>query len=348
VTSASDRDAVLVWGAGAIGGTLGAYWARAGVPVQLVDIVAEHVQACRTTGLAIEGPVEQFTQVVPALLPAEVRGTYRRVVLAVKAHATAAALEQLAPHVAEDGFVLSAQNGLNELAIAARLGAERTMGCFVNFGADWLGPGRILLGNRAAVVVGEIDGSPQAPIRERTRQMHELLRIFEPQAVLTDNIWGYLWGKLAYGAMLFATALTPESMAANFADPARFAVFNALGREVMAVAAARGVRPVGFNGFEPAAFAAAASESASRRSIAALAEFNRHTAKTHSGIYRDLAVRKRRTEVDAQIGIIVTLGAQAGVPTPALARLVELIHDIEENRRALAAENIGELARACR
>jgi 2-dehydropantoate 2-reductase len=116
----------------------------------------------------------------------------------------------------------------------------------------------------------------------------------------------------------------------------------------MAVAAARGVRPVGFNGFEPAAFAAAASESASRRSIAALAEFNRHTAKTHSGIYRDLAVRKRRTEVDAQIGIIVTLGAQAGVPTPALARLVELIHDIEENRRALAAENIGELARACR
>jgi 2-dehydropantoate 2-reductase len=261
----------------------------------------------------------------------------------VKAHATAAALQALAPHVAEDGYVLSAQNGLNELLIAETLGAERTMGCFVNFGADWLGPGRILFGNRAAVVVGEIDGRT----RGRTQEMHALLQIFEPQAVLTDNIWGYLWGKLAYGAMLFATALTPDSMADNFADPARFIVFNRLGREVMAVAAARGVQPVGFNGFDPAAFAAAAPESASRASIAALAEFNRHTAKTHSGIYRDLAVRKRRTEVDAQIGIIARLGTEAGVATPALSRLVTLIHEIEDGRRALAAGNVHELAAAC-
>ena len=336
-------DPLLIWGAGAIGGTLGAYWARAGQPVVLVDVVAEHVQACRTSGLAIEGPVAQFTQVVPALTPGEVQGRYRRVVLAVKAHATAAALLALAPHVAEDGYVLSAQNGLNELLIGKTLGAERTMGCFVNFGADWLGPGRILFGNRAAVVVGEIDSS----MRERTREMHALLKIFEPGAVLTDNIWGYLWGKLAYGAMLFATALTPDSMADNFADPARFAVFNQLGREVMAVAAARGVKPVGFNGFDPAAFAAGAPESESRASIAALAEFNRRTAKTHSGIYRDLAVRKRRTEVDAQIGIIARLGTEAGVATPVLTRLVTLIHDIEDGRRALAAENIQELAAAC-
>ena len=48
---------ILIWGAGAIGGTLGAYWARAGIPVLLVDIVPEHVEACRTTGLAISGPI---------------------------------------------------------------------------------------------------------------------------------------------------------------------------------------------------------------------------------------------------------------------------------------------------
>ena len=110
------------------------------------------------------------------------------------------------------------------------------MGCFVNVGADWLSPGEILFGNRTAVVVGEIDGSVQA----RTREMHRLLSLFEPQAVLTDNIWGYLWGKLAYGAMLFVTALTHDSMTVNFADPARYPVFDQLGREVMAVAFARG------------------------------------------------------------------------------------------------------------
>lgn len=336
-------DPILIWGAGAIGGTLGAYWARAGVPVLLVDIVPEHVQACRGSGLAITGPVEQFTQVVPAAMPHEVQGTYRRIVLAVKAHATGAALDALAPHVAADGYVLSAQNGLNELLIAERLGRARTMGCFVNFGADWLGPGSILFGNRAAVVVGEIDGSVGA----RTREMHALLQIFEPQAVLTDNIWGYLWGKLAYGAMLFATALTADSMSENFADPARFVAFDRLGREVMAVAAARGVKPLGFNGFDPAAFAPGAPLEGSRASIAALAEFNRHTAKTHSGIYRDLAVRKRRTEVDAQIGIIARLGTEAGVATPALARLVALIHDVEEGRRPLSVDNMHSLIQAC-
>ena len=334
---------ILVWGGGAIGGVLAAYWARAGVPVLLVDIVAEHVQACRTSGLSITGPVEQFRQVVPAVTPGELRGQFPIIVLAVKAQATDAALEMLKPHLAPDGYVLSAQNGLNELAIARAVGAERTMGCFVNYGADWLGPGEVLFGNRAAVVVGEIDGS----VRERTRQMHRMLSVFEPQAVLTDNIWGYLWGKLAYGAMLFATALTDDSMTVNFADPRRFAVFDQLAREVMAVASARGVVPVGFNGFDPACFAPGASEAGARASIAALAEFNRHTAKTHSGIHRDLAVRKRKTEVDPQIGVIAALGREAGIPTPAIDCLVALIHDIEDGRRPLAFETFAVLLDTC-
>lgn len=335
-----DLSRILVWGGGAIGGTLAAYWARAGLDVTLVDIEPGHVAACKSDGLAIEGPVDAFSQPIRALLPQAVSGHWPVIVLAVKAQATEAALAQLTPFLAEDGFVLSAQNGLNEIAIAAGVGADRTMGCFVNFGADWLGPGRILYGNRGAVVVGEIDGKP----RPRTQDMHRILKIFEPNAVLTDNIWGYLWGKLAYGAMLFATALTPDSMTANFADPERFAAFNALGREVMAVAHARGIRPVGFNGFDPAAFAPDAPLSTSRASIAALAEFNSRTAKTHSGIYRDLAVRKRRTEIDPQIGIIARLGTEVGVDTPTIRALVRLIHDIEEGRRAMSIDTFRELS----
>ncbi len=335
---------ILIWGAGAIGGTLGAYWARAGLDVTMVDIVAEHAEACSTRGLNITGPVEAFRQVVKTVTPDRLTGTWPVIVLAVKAQATAAALAALTPHLAEDGYVLSAQNGLNEIAIAKAVGAERTMGCFVNFGADWLGPGEILFGNRAAVVVGEIDGS----IRPRTRQMHEWLTLFEPNAVLTDNIWGYLWGKLAYGAMLFATALTPDSMSANFDDPRRTIVFDHLAREVMAVARARGVKPVGFNGFDPDCFAPGAPEGPAKASIAALGEFNRHTAKTHSGIYRDLAVRKRKTEIDQQIGIIAGLGREAGIETPAIRKLVELIHDIEDGRRPMAFETFAVLIETCR
>jgi 2-dehydropantoate 2-reductase len=334
---------VLIWGGGAIGGTLAAYWARAGVPVQMVDIVPEHVEACRTRGLRISGPIEEFTVRVPAALPTEVSGQFKRIVLAVKAQATDAALVMLAPHLAPDGFILSAQNGLNEIAIAHKVGAARTMGCFVNFGADWHAPGEILFGNRSAVVVGEIEG----PAQQRTRDMHALLQTFEPDAILTDNIWGYLWGKLAYGAMLFATALTPDSMSANFADPRRTIVFDRLGREVMAVAAKRGVTPVGFDGFDPAAFLPSGDAIRSAAVIGWLTDFTAQSAKTHSGIYRDLAVRKRRTEVDPQIGIIAELGREAGIATPALIHLVALIHDIEDGRRRMAFETFQLLVDTC-
>ncbi len=334
---------ILIWGAGAIGGTLGAYWARAGVDVLMVDIIAEHASACSTQGLTIEGPVDNFTQVVPTVTPKQLSGNFSRCVLAVKAQHTAAAVDQLAPHLADDGFVLSAQNGLNEITLSRLLSERQTMGCFVNFGADWHAPGQILFGNRGAVVVGELDGS----IRDRTREMFELLRIFEPDAVLTEDIWSYLWGKLGYGAMLFGTALTNDSMADNFADPARAKIWVTLGKEVMAVAHSQGVIPKGFNGFEPAAFMPDAPANMAQLSIDELAEFNRHTAKTHSGIWRDLAVRKRETEVDAQIAIIADIGKDARVDTPALRCLVDLIHDIEQGRREQSFATLQKLADVC-
>ncbi|WP_370314097.1 ketopantoate reductase family protein [Sagittula sp.] len=332
----------LIWGAGAIGGVIGAYLARAGHAVHMVDIVADHVEAMRTTGLRIEGPVEEFTQVLPASTPGELTGTFDRIVLAVKAHHTAGALEQLLPHLSETGYVVSAQNGLNERVIAERIGAERTLGCFVNFGADWIGPGQILYGNRAAVAVGELDGR----ISARAQAVHTLLSIVEPEAVLTDNIWGYLWGKMGYGSLLFCTALTPDSMSDAMARPEHRAAYEALGHEVMTLAAAEGVSPLGFNGFNPKAFLARDPEGM-RVAMETMIAHNRKTAKTHSGIWRDLAVRKRKTEVDAQIGIMVGLAESHGLKVPVLARMVELIHDIEDGRREQSAALVDELVPLC-
>jgi len=335
------NDPILIWGAGAIGGILGAYLARAGVPVLMVDIVEAHARACSTTGLTIEGPVEQFTQVIPCVTLEQLEGQFSRIILAVKAQATEGALAQLLPHLTADGYVVSAQNGLNERVIAQHVGAERTIGAFVNYGADWTEAGRILFGNRGAVVIGEIDGT----IQPRTRELYELLQIFEPDAVLSEDIWAYLWGKLGYGAMLFATALSMDSMTANFADPTRGPALIGLAREVMRTAVAEGVDPKPFNGFDPAAFLLDASDVAAQTSLANLAEFNSKTAKTHTGIYRDLAVRKRKTEVDPQVGVVAQIAASHGIETPLLSRLVTLIHDIEEGRRKMSSETFHELTK---
>ena len=336
-------ESILVWGGGAIGGTIAAYWARAGIDVLLVDIESDHVTTCRSRGLEISGPVDEFVVRIPAVTPDEVLGRFSRVILAGKAQHTRAAIEMIRPHLTADGFVVSAQNGLNELTISEVVGKGATIGAFVNFGADWHGPGQVLFGNRGAVVVGEIDGT----VGGRTEEMHQLLQVFEPDAVLTDNIWGYLWGKLAYGAMLFATAINNDSMADNFANPSRSELWVAIGREVMGLATKRGIQPVGFNGFNPMAYLPGASDLEAQASIEEMAEFNRGSAKTHSGIWRDLAVRKRKTEVTEQLGVLVKLANEVEYDVPLITTIIDLIHDIEDGVRDMSDETFAILLNRC-
>jgi 2-dehydropantoate 2-reductase len=115
---------------------------------------------------------------------------------------------------------------------------------------------------------------------------------------------------------------------------------------VMAVAAAKRIAPQGFNGFDPAAFAPGGSAASVAASMETMVAFNRRSAKSHSGIWRDLAVRKRRTEVDAQVGPVVADGAALGVPTPCNTRLIAMIHEIEDGARKLDRANLAELAKA--
>lgn len=337
-------DSIVIWGSGAIGGTIGAHLSRAGHEVLFVDTVPEHVAAIEAGRLAIEGPVAQFTTGGRAATPDKVTGRHKLIILAVKAHHTEAATRALAPHLAEDGAVVSCQNGLNELVIADIVGRPRTIGAFVNFGADYLEPGRIMYGVRGAVVVGELDGA-RTP---RITALHAALRdSFEPDAVLSDNIFGYLWGKAGYGAILKSSALTNDSIADFIADPARKALVIGLVREILSVAAAEKVTPLGFDGFEPIPFTGtdmAAIEACMARMVA----YNRGSAKSHSGIWRDLAVRKRPTDVAAQLAPVRAAARRHGVPTPLADKLVELITGIEQGRLeqgGALGDALGALAR---
>jgi 2-dehydropantoate 2-reductase len=114
----------------------------------------------------------------------------------------------------------------------------------------------------------------------------------------------------------------------------------------MVLAAAEGVTPRGFGGFEPAAFQPGASAEAARASVANLAERNRPNAKTHSGIWRDLWVRKRRTECDAQLVPMAEIARRHGIAVPVLDRLIALTHECEAGTRPMSDDNLLELARA--
>ncbi|MBV9359558.1 MAG: ketopantoate reductase family protein, partial [Chloroflexi bacterium] len=189
---------------------------------------------------------------------------------------------------------------------------------------------------RGAFVVGELDGSRSA----RVQRLRHTLRHFADVDV-TDNIWGYLWGKQAYGAMLYATSVSNDGMAEGIDRHRRLVV--ALAREVLGVAEALDVKPLGFDGFEPEAVASN-DPAVVNASLDRLVARRRLDQKIHTGIWRDLAVRKRRTEVDAHFAPVLAEGERLGRPTPLLARLVSMIHELEDGRRPLQTSNMDELA----
>ena len=142
--------------------------------------------------------------------------------------------------------------------------------------------------------------------------------------------------------MLFATALTNDSMAD--AIDAHRSVMVALAREVLQVAGALGIHPIGFDGFEPESIDSSETSVLSA-SLDRLIAVRRGDEKTHSGVWRDLAVRKRRTEVDAHFVPIVQEANRLSLEVPLLERMIGMIHDIEEGRRVFGASNLDELAR---
>lgn len=331
---------VLIWGAGAIGGTVGAYLARAGSSVTFVDIDAEHIRRIRDPehGLRITG-VDDFTVVAPAFLPEELKGQWAQIFLAVKSHHTEQAANQLKPFLADDGYVLSLQNGLCEAAIAEIVGSSRTVGAFVNFYADWLSPGEIHFSNRGAAVIGEPDGT----MTTRLASLQADLRHFEPEVLQVDDLNSWLWGKLAYGALLFAQATGQMGIADCLARQDIRPVLIQLATEVVQLAQAIGIPLKGFNGFTPTAFLQGASHAEQASTFDAMVAFNRPNSKTHSGIWRDLAVRKRATEVAGQLGIVATLAAKQKIPCPTVIALICMINEIEAGKRLQDDHNLNEL-----
>jgi 2-dehydropantoate 2-reductase len=321
-------------GAGAIGGTIAVHLDAAGVPVQLVDTDPVHVAAIREHGLTLRTPDGDLVARIPVfhLDDADAPTSLGPVLLAVKALATEPASAWIAPRLAPDGWVASLQNGLNEATIARHVGVERTVIAFVDLFADVVAPGVVQDGGLGAMALGEYAGGTSDRVR---RLAADLAGWGEPS--VSDNVEGFLWSKLAFGAMLTATALADEDMSVLI-DRNR-AVMTSLAREVLAVADAEGIHPEPFDAFDPAAFVPDAPADAAEPVLDGLVAWLATQSKTRSGIWRDIAVRHRRTEVPLHYGPVVEAGREHGVPTPGISALVAVEEGApmdEERIRTLA------------
>ena len=332
---------ITIVGAGAIGGTTGAFLTDAGYDVTLVDIDDAHVRAINKHGLRITGIRGDRVFHPRAVRADDLRGPLGVTILSVKGHMTDGAMERIGPLIAPDGYVLSLQNGLNETVIARHIGQERTVGAFVHFGADYLEPGLIQLGTEQTIFIGELDGR----VTPRAESLRAALSHVMP-AEITTNIWGFLWGKLVYGAMAFACSAVDAPVPQVMDDPLGRKVCYEASSEAYRVAKSQAERLERIGEFDPNRFAP--GDDARARGEGALMEMAnamRASIKQHMGIWRDLKIKKRRTEVDMQTGVIVATGRAQGIPTPVNAAVLDVIHAIEAGQRGMEWENLHEIAR---
>ena len=246
------------------------------------------------------------------------------------------------PHLTADGCVVSAQNGLNELAIAEVVGR----------GAH----GRRVRQLRRRLPRAGRDSlrRPRRGGRRRDRRTDHAARHRAPRRVArlrrarhrhAEHLGLSLGqGGLRRDALRHRAHERVDRRRAR--DAARIAHCTSRWRARSSPSPRRAAsRPRRSTASIRRRISRARRPARRERSLDALVAHNRRSAKSHSGIWRDLAVRKRPTEVDAQLGIVVTLGAEAGVATPLTARLVELIHEIERGARPQSLETLDALAR---
>jgi Asp-tRNA(Asn)/Glu-tRNA(Gln) amidotransferase A subunit family amidase/ketopantoate reductase len=342
----------VVLGCGAIGGTVAACLARDGHDVLVSDPDPAVVAAVSAGGLRVEGPAGSFTVAVPAAAPDDLPPRLDGPVLvAVRAQDMAAAGAHLAGRLDGAGYVVCLRHGLDAGVLTEALGpgpaatggqvspaatggqvspaatggqvspaatggqVSRVAAAWADFDAAELGPGVVRLGDRATLLVGELDGLDT----ERAG----LLASHIPGAQLTGRILGCLQSGLAQDALLAVTGLGDQPAAEVLGDPRYQPLLHEVAREVLAGA------PV------PAAPAGAFDPADLPGSLARLAQASLRSANPYSEVYLDLAMRHRPADLPA------VLGERGG---PLVRRLTELLRAIEQGRRSCSPSNLDLLA----
>ncbi len=352
---------IAIVGAGALGGYVGGYFARAGLDVTLIDPWPAHVETIRARGLELDGltPDEQFTARPRILHLTEVQALARTPVdvafVAMKSYDTAWATALIAPCLAPEGYVVSLQNCLNEETIAGIVGWGRVVGVVASLiSVDLHEEGKI---RRTIAKGGEQHtvfrvGEPHGRI---TPRVEELVRWFQgiDSSRATANLWGERWSKLVQNGMgngvSAATGLSSDDCSRDDAIR-RFQI--ALAGEGVRVGQALGYQMEKVRGLDPERLALAHEGDA-----AALAEVDaalKPKAGAGENPRADIQrpsmaqdIRKgRRTEIDAMNGFVARKGAELGIPAPSHAKLTDIVTRVERGELAPSPALLGATRRS--
>ncbi|MGM9764434.1 MAG: ketopantoate reductase family protein [Candidatus Cryptobacteroides sp.] len=326
-----------IYGAGSLGTILGAYITKNGGDIELINRNIKHIEALQTNGAHVTGTVD-FVQKVKAYTIDRMSGVYDIIFLMTKQQDNSNVVTWLRDFLAQDGVIVTLQNGLPELLISEIVGPERVLGCTVAWGATMTGPG-----------VCELTSSPDSlsfslGSFNKTRNGHfdEVKRLLElmGKVEVDENFIGTRWSKLLINASFSGmSAVCGDTFGAVAKNKGSRRIIQAIIKECIDVCAAGGIR------IEPV----------QGKDIVKLLDYHNAVKKAFSFAIIPLAIRKhallkasmlqdlehgKLTEVDAINGSVCAYGRKVGVPTPMNDKVVEIIHAIEEGRLTPSFDNL--------
>lgn len=314
-------------GTGAQGAAIGADFIEAGHDVTFIEQWPDHVNAMNAHGLTVNLPSRIIHANVCAkhlCQVAEIRERFDLVFLAVKAYDTSWTCQLIEPVLASDGLVVGVQNGMTQDAIAAVVGAERTVGAVFDMASNMFVPGVTNRQNdrdTSWFALGALDPAN----RGRVETVAELLRA-SGRVEVSDDIRSAKWMKL----IVNAAQLVPSAiLGLPFADAVRVdgmeAVMRSAGYEAMRAAQADGASIVPILGMAPT------TTNDPERYVDEIFDEVLKTfmmPDTLTTVLQDWRKGRRGEVVDINGHVVRTL-EKAGQGAPVSQRVVELARSIE-------------------
>lgn len=333
---------LAVFGVGAIGGVIGGYLARAGHDVTLVDLWPANIERIKADGLTVTAQEGEFTVQARALHLGEVSAAgleFDAVLVSVKSYDTRWAATFLEPYLAPGGFLVSAQNSINEDAMADVVGWPRVVGCVITLGAGMYEPGHVQRTSsfdRNAFAMGE----PSGLITKRLKEMAEVMGAAGPSRT-TTNLWGERWAKLATNCMTNAVSAITGLTTSQLKDDAEVRKLSThICVEVTQVATAFGVSVEPITGIAAHMFQEALEDPAKMKEVESLMlEHGRVVRAGLPSLAQDV-MKGRKTEADDLNGYVVNKGREMGVPTPVNEALLKLAKRLEAGEIEPSISNV--------
>ena len=328
---------IAIYGAGSLGTILGAFISKAGVPIELINRNKTHVTALKEKGAQVVGTMN-FNQPVVAYTPDEMSGTYDIIFLMTKQQHNAEVVKMLKGFLAQDGVLVTFQNGLPEVQIAEVLGEERVLGCTVAWGATMQSPGVCELTSEPDA----LSFSLGAISKQRSKYFAKVKELLEMMGTVDveENFLGTRWSKLlinaAFSGMSAVLGCT-FGEAAGPKDSRR--IVQALIKECIDVCQVGGIRIEPVQGKDIVKLLNYTNALKRAFSFFIIPIAIRKHAKLKASMLQDLE-KGKLTEVDAINGAVSEYGRMVNFPTPVNDKVVEIIHRIEQGELKPCFDNL--------